>query len=481
MRNIIKNGIESLLKLKITYGDIRIGSYRKRNLVVRNLIPTNFSDDESEGVGVRVFVDGFWGFCSSSVISEESIQNCAHRAREIAQASARGNGSKLCLTPVEPHDIVWKVAYSIDPFTVPVNEQIQLLAAINEKVLHGKDIKQSVSTMTFQKEHKYFSSTVGTFTDQLLLRSHCEYTATAINKNGFETRTFQDKPLNEGYEHINPEFLLNSASRIAEEAREKLLAPLCPQDHFDLVLLPNHTALVIHETIGHPTELDRVLGWEADFAGTSFAKTEKLGTLKYGSDIFSVIGDRTQEKGRATVPFDDDGCPTKKWYMIKNGILNDYATTRDTAPFIGSNDSNACSFADSWNSMPILRMPNVSIEAGRDGAPKLADIIASTDKGILIDGRGSYSIDHQRINFQFGGDYCRRIEKGKVGEVLRRVTYQSHNPLFWNSVDVIAPADEWEQYGVTNCGKGQPMQVAQLTHGSSPMRVRNVPVGRARL
>ncbi|MFC1854157.1 metallopeptidase TldD-related protein [candidate division CSSED10-310 bacterium] len=184
--------------------------------------------------------------------------------------------------------------------------------------------------------------------------------------------------------------------------------------------------------------------------------------------------------GRASVAFDDDGVPASRWFIIKNGILNGYSTTRDTASFLGDEDSKGCSYADSWNSMPILRMPNVSIEPGQNGSPLLKDIIASTDQGILIDGRGSFSIDHQRINFQFGGDYCRKITNGRLDHALRRVTYQSHNPYFWSSVDAIAPQAEWQQHGITNCGKGQPMQVGQLTHGSAPLRVKKVKIGRAR-
>lgn len=480
MRQLMETGIQVLRDNHVDYGDIRIGFYRNQNITVRDTIPTNLSDNESSGFGIRAFFKGYWGFASSSEFSQDAITRVAKRAVEIARAAATINNNPLQLTELEKHTSNWKVDFKIDPFSIPLIEKVQLLRAINEKMLSNSEIKQAFAIMRFTREHKLFFSTIGTFTDQLLIRSLSEYTATAVNKNGFETRSYITTPLNKGYEHIDADDLLANAKRIAREAVEKLNAPLCPVDEVDLVLLPTHTALVIHETIGHATELDRVLGWEADFAGTSFATPEKLGNFRYGSEIFNVVGDRTMPNGRASVPFDDDGVPTSKWHLIKNGVLNGYGTTRDTAPLISKVTSNGCSYADSWNSMPILRMPNVSIEPGPDGSPSLKDIIASTDKGILVDGRASFSIDHQRINFQFGGDFCNIIEKGRIGGPLRRLTYQSSNPEFWNSVDAIAPQNEWKPFGVTQCGKGQPMQIAQLTHGSSPLRLRKIKIGVAR-
>lgn len=482
MKELLAAGIETLKKCQVDYGDIRIGRYRRQEIVARDLIPSHFSDDTSSGFGVRAFYNGYWGFSCSPDTSLDSITREAARAAEIARTSALMNGRKLTLTPTTVFECTWQTDYRIDPFSIPLQEKIDLLREINRQLLSVYGINQAVSTMNFAHEHKLFMSTIGTITDQSIMRAYAEYTATAVSEEkGFESRTFQVMPLNRGYEMVEDANLLADTRRISEEALEKLHSPNCPEDTLDLVLLPTHTALVIHETIGHATELDRVLGWEADFAGTSFATLDKLATFRYGSDLFSVTGDRTFPGGRATIAFDDDGVPTKKWYLVRNGILSGYATTRDTGSFIGADHSNGCSFADSWSSMPILRMPNVSIEPGPQGSPSSADIIAGTDHGLLIDGRGSYSIDHQRINFQFGGDYCRIIKNGRPGHVLRRVTYQSHNPLFWSSVDAIAPEAEWRQYGVTNCGKGQPMQTAQLTHGSAPLRVRNVRIGRARI
>lgn len=473
--------VQALRDYRIEYGDIRIGFYRDQQVSVRNKVPIDLTDSESVGFGIRAFCDGYWGFYSNVALDFESMIKGVKTAVEIARAGAQQNSQKLRLAPVEAYEATWQVPFRIDPFQVPMEQKVGLLMQINAEMLLVPTVKQAVSAMHFSREHKLFCSTVGTFTDQLLMRANCEYTASAVNEKGFETRTYQDMPRNMGFEHIDDKLLLSQARMIAEQAVEKLNAPICPEMEADLVLLPSHTALVIHETIGHATELDRVLGWEADFAGTSFATVDQLGSLQYGSALFNVVGDRTLVHGRSSVAFDDDGVPTGRWHLIRNGVLESYATTRDTADFIGDEHSRACSYADSWNSLPILRMPNVSIEPGADGSPSLEDIIASTDHGILVEGRGSFSIDHQRINFQFGGDYCRLIKAGVPGQVIRRMTYQSHNPEFWNSVDAIAPEAEWQAFGVVNCGKGQPTQRAQLTHGSAPLRLRNIKIGRARV
>jgi len=303
-----------------------------------------------------------------------------------------------------------------------------------------------------------------------------DYSATAVGNGRFATRSCQSSPSARGYEMIDEKPLLEETGRVAAEAVAKLKASEFEGDRTDLVFLPSHTRLVIHETIGHATELDRILGWEADFAGTSFATPEKLNNYRYGSEIFNVTGDRTQKFGMASCAFDDDGVPTQSWPIIKDGVLVDYSTTRDTAPFIGSESSHGCAFADNWSSFPILRMANVCIDPGPQNGPSLDDLISGTEDGILVDGMGTFSIDHQRINFQFGGDYCRRIRNGKAGEVIRNFKYEGSNPQFWNSVDAICNPGEWEQFGLFGCAKGQPVQITALTHGSAPLRLRNIAV-----
>jgi len=481
MKDLMLYAVDQLHEKGAEYGDIRIGFYRNQSLSTRDQIVSSLNDAEDSGIGIRYYRRGGWGFVSSPLISKTEIDRLIVKAAVMAEASSLGCSEPITLVPVGSYNARWSVPFDEDPFAVSNREKIDLLLAINSEMRKVPNIHQAVSSMSFNREHKLFASTVGTVTDQLLMRAYVSYTATAVGPERFETRSYQDMPLNEGYEHVRNAPLVENARRVAEEAVAKLRAADCPEKITDLILLPSHTCLVIHETIGHATELDRVMGWEADFAGTSFATPEKLGNFSYGSPKFNVVADRTRQHGRATVMFDDDGVPTQEWHLIKDGILRGYSTTRATADLIGETASRGCSFADSWFNAPILRMPNVSIEPGAEGSPSLSDLISGTDEGILIDGTGSFSIDHQRINFQFGGDACWEIKHGKIGSIMRRVTYQSHNPEFWRSVDEICGLDEWQMFGVVNCGKGQPMQVAQLTHGSAPLRLRHIRIGRARI
>jgi len=438
-------------------------------------------DYEDSGFGVRAFYNGAWGFASSSVISKEEIQKVASLAVEIAKASAMTIKAPLELVPVPKYVDHWQTPFIKDSFKIPNEKKIDLLLKINEIMMKVRGIKRTTSRMSFTSEHKYFASTIGSYIEQLIMRSSAGYTAVAVGKEGFESRSFQDFPLNKGYEHIEGLPLIENAKRVAEEAVEHLTAKDCEEGVKDLILSPSHLCLTIHESVGHATELDRVLGWEADYAGTSFATTDKLGKLKYGSPLVNFTGDRTLLHGRSTCGYDDDGLNTKKWYLIKEGILVGYSTTRDTAHYIGAKDSNGCSYADSWASFPILRMPNVCLVHGEKGSPTPEELISDTQDGIYIDGMGSFSIDHQRRNFQFGGDAFWKIKNGKKTQMLKNVTYQSNTPEFWGSVDAVCGEEDWIPWSVDNCGKGQPGQRAQMTHGSSTVRVRRIKVGGARL
>lgn len=480
MKHLLETAVARIKEAGADYGEARIGKYRYENLATRDHVATNLSTNRSEGMGIRVLFKGGWGFSASQDMTSDGIARTVDRAMEIARASATaGIEGRFASEPVK--EITWKTPYRIDPFEVPVKEKIELLQAINERLLKTKGISRAVSSMNFSKEKKLFMNTQGSFSDQLLMRVDAFYSATAVGPEGFESRNYSLIPLNIGYEHILESDWVEETDRIAAEAIEKLKAPRCQEGTSDLILMPSHTCLVIHETIGHATELDRVMGWEADMAGTSFATMDKLGNLQYGSSLFNVVGDRTIPNGRASVPMDDEGVETGQWHLIKNGVLQGYSTTRSTAHFVNEERSRGCSFADSWRSLPILRMPNVSIEPGLDDSLDLATLMADTRDGVLVDGMGSFSIDHQRINFQFGGDAVWQIKNGKKSHMLRGFTYQSHNPEFWNSVDAICGKNHWEQHGVVNCGKGQPMQRAQLTHGSAPLRLRNVSIGKARI
>ncbi|MGB3976294.1 MAG: TldD/PmbA family protein [bacterium] len=480
MKALLETAIERLKNAGVDYGDARIGLYRYQNLSARDDIATNLSSNRSEGIGIQALIKNGWGFSATQDLTPEGVVKTVDRAVAIAKASAV-MALKASFAEHPAVTVRWRTPFQIDPFDISIQEKLDLLLEINRKMRDRSEIKRAISMFNFTREHKFFMNTDGSFYDQLVMRVDGMCSATAIGPGGFESRNYILTPLNTGYEHILSVPWLQEAERISEEAVEKLRSPFCGEGCADLVLLPTHTCLVIHETIGHATELDRVMGWEADMAGTSFATIDKLGKLKYGASIFNVIADRTMTNGRSSIPLDDEGVQTGQWHLIKDGVLTGYSTTRGTAHYIGEKQSRGCAYADSWSSMPILRMSNVSIEPGKNGAPTFEELISDTKKGFLVDGMGSFSIDHQRINFQFGGDAVWRIENGKRTHMLRGFTYQSKNPEFWNSVDAICNKDEWRPEGVVNCGKGQPMQQAQLTHGSSPLRLRNISYGKARI
>ena len=481
MKEFTDLALDTASRKGASYADIRICYYKDQYISTRDQIVTGVRDYENSGFGVRAFYNGAWGFASSSIISREEIQKVAALAVDIARASAMTIKVPLELVPEPKYIDHWQTPFIKDPFKIPNEKKITLLLKINEIMSKVKGIKRTTSYTSFTSENKYFASTIGSFIEQLIMRSSAGYTAVAVGKEGFESRSFQDFPLNKGYEHIEELPLIENAQRVAEEAVKLLTAKECQEGVKDLILSPSHLCLTIHESVGHATELDRVLGWEADYAGTSFATTDKLGKLKYGSPLVNFTGDRILPHGRSTCGYDDDGVKTKKWDIIKEGILVGYSTTRDTAPYIGAKESNGCSYADNWGSIPILRMPNVCLVPGGKGAPTPEELIADTKDGIYIDGMGSFSIDHQRRNFQFGGDAFWEIKDGEKTQMLKNVTYQSTTPEFWGSVDAVCGEEDWKPWSIDSCGKGQPGQRAQMTHGSATIRVRRIKVGGARL
>ncbi len=455
------------------YTEVRWGEYRIRNLSARGELMQTILNKSESGLSVRTFVDGAWGFACGSRETRDDAAGIAVAAVEIARTSAKLKRKPVSLTPLEPATITWSAPMEIDPFDVPLNEKIDLLFEVNRRMMKGKMIREAISWMFFKKARKIYKNSIGSHIDQSLIWSLADYVARAVGDGRFASRSLQSSPRGAGYEYIKSIPFLDDAARVADEAHQKLTAKTPSMENADLILLPSHTRLVIHETIGHATELDRVLGWEADYAGTSFATPEKLNSYRYGSHMFNVTADRTRPGGLATCAYDDEGVKTGSWPLIRDGILTDYATTRDTAGIIGRERSHGCAFSDNWSSTPILRMANVCIEPGPADGPTLEELIADTKEGIIVDGMGTFSIDHQRINFHFGGDLCRRIHKGHIAEVLYNVSYEGSNPEFWNSVDAVCRPDEWKQEGIIGCAKGQPVQIAALTHGSAPLRIRN--------
>ncbi|MEC4986500.1 MAG: TldD/PmbA family protein [Oscillatoria sp. PMC 1068.18] len=466
------------------YGDIRICSYRNQSLMTRDRSLSNLSDNVSAGFGVRVLHNGAWGFAASHRQTPAEITRMVALAVETAKGSRLSQQTPVRLVPQEAYQDTYITPIEIDPFEIPIAEKAELLLTISEILLSYNDrgVKKAFSFLHFNREEKTFASTEGSLIQQTIYRSYPGYWCTAIANGDAQNRTYELPPLNKGYEHIDKDALLGNIDRVATEAIEKINAPESPSGiNTTLILKPSNLFLTIHESVGHPTELDRVYGYEANFAGTSFATTDKLGKLQYGAPWINFIGDRTQPHGRSTMGYDDEGVKSQQWYVVKDGILVDYLTDRETASRLGRNRSNGCAFADSWSSVPMVRIPNLGLEPGKPGdshTASLAEMIADTKDGILIDGLGSFSIDQQRRNFQFGGDAFWQIKQGKIVGMLKNVTYHSMTTDFWNSVDAIGNASELEQCGTNLCGKGEPLQIAQMTHACVPVRVQNIQIGR---
>ena len=477
--------IDAIARAGCEYGDVRFCTYRSQNLFARDRSLSQLSDNVSSGFGVRVLLDGAWGFAASPYKTPAEVERMVALAVEIAKGSRLSQQTRVQLAPVQAYRDTYITPIEIDPFTVPITEKADLLLRLNEQLLRYSDhgIKKAYSFLRFTREEKTFASTEGSLIQQTIYRSYPGFGCTAIANGDAQERNYERPPLNIGYEHINPADLLSQVERVAEEAIEKVYAPKGPSGiRTTLILKPTNLWLTIHESVGHPTELDRVYGYESNFAGTSFATTDKLGKLQYAAPWVNFRADRTQPGGRGTMGYDDEGVRAQNWQIVKDGLLVDYLTDRETAYRLGRPSSNGSAYADSWSSLPMVRIPNLGLEPGPDGGSHTAtlqEMIADTEDGILIDGVGSFSIDQQRRNFQFGGDAFWKVEKGKVVGMLKDVTYQAMTTDFWNSVDAIGPASEWKQCGTNICGKGEPMQLAQMTHACVPVRVRDIQIGGA--
>jgi TldD protein len=477
--------IDLIARAGCEYGDVRFCTYRNQNLYARDRSLSQLSDNVSSGFGVRVLLNGSWGFAASPHKTPAEVERIVALAVEIAKGSRLSQQTRVQLAPVEAYRDTYITPIEIDPFSVPITEKADLLLGINEQLLSygNRGIKKAYSFLRCAREDKTFASTEGSLIQQTIYRAYPGFGCTAIANGDAQTRNYERPALNKGYENINASDLFNQVERVAQEAIEKVHAPKSPSGiQTTLILKPTNLWLTIHESVGHPTELDRVYGYEANFAGTSFATTDKLGKLQYAAPCVNFKADRTQQGGRSTLGYDDDGAPAQDWHVVKDGILVDYLTDRETAYRLGRSSSNGCAYADSWSSVPMVRIPNLGLEPGADGGnhtATLAEMIADTEDGILIDGIGSFSIDQQRRNFQFGGDAFWKVEKGKIVGMLKNVTYHAMTTEFWNKVNAIGPESEREQVGTDMCGKGEPMQLAQMTHACVPVRVHDIQIGGA--
>ncbi|WP_075350822.1 TldD/PmbA family protein [Algoriphagus marinus] len=474
-----------------TYTDVRIGRYLQQFLFTREKNVQNITNAESFGVGIRVIANGTWGFSSTSDVTPEGIKACAETAVAIAKANSKLQKEPVELAPVPGYgDVTWKTPIQKNAIEVPVKEKIDLLLGVNNAALdNGAAFVNSALFMI--NEQKYFASTDGSYIDQDIHRIWPNFTVTAVNKTsgGFRSRQALSAPMGMGYEYLdglakdksmnpagfnsyrNSYDMLEDAVNAAKHAQQKLTAKSVVPGKYDLVLDPDHLGLTIHESVGHPLELDRVLGYEANYAGTSFATLDKWksGNFKYGSDKVNIVADKTQPFSLGNTGYDDEGVKCKEWDLIKDGILVNYQAIRDQVKILGEKESNGCCFADNWSSVQFQRMPNVSLKPGTEKL-SVAEMVKDVEKGIYILGRGSYSIDQQRYNFQFGGQLFYEIKNGEIVGMLEDVAYQSNTQEFWNSCSQICDKDDYKFFGSFFDGKGQPSQSSAVSHGSSTTR-----------
>ncbi|MBA3247677.1 MAG: TldD/PmbA family protein [Pyrinomonadaceae bacterium] len=477
-----KNGLADIAlaeakRAGASYADVRINRYRFEAINTRERQVQNVARNGSFGFGVRVLWKGTWGFAASRQVTPAEVKRVTQEALDIARANAAHQRKPITLVPAPKVVTNWRSTFKQDPFDVPLDEKIQFLLKLNEAALAVKGVSFVNSGLVFVNEQKFYASTDGSRIEQYLIRSNPSFNVTAVNRdNGdFQTRASLLGPKGLGYEYLSTHDWLKEAAQAGDEAVMKLKAKPVEPGKYDLVLDPTHLFLTIHESVGHSTELDRALGWEADYAGTSFLTPDKTGKFQFASKIVNLYADRTQQGGLATTGYDDDGVPAQKWYLIKDGIFVDWQTTRDLAPLIGRKTSYGCSYAASWSDVPFPRMPNISLEPAKENN-SLEDVAADVKDGILIHGRGSYSIDQQRYNFQFGGQTFHEIKNGKVGQMLRDVAYQSRTPDFWNACDMLGGQSTYELSGSFNDGKGQPGQSNAVSHGCPVARFRQINV-----
>ena len=477
--DVLGRALEAAKRAGATYADARIVRRKSENVFTREDHIIGVGAGETYGIGVRVIADGAWGFASSALVTGPAAEDAARKAVAIAKASKPALKQPVVLAPAPPQKGSWRTRAEIDPFAVPLKDKADWLLALWPLVKDVPNVKFANAGINAMSENKIFASSEGTYVEQQQMRIQPSFTVTAVDAGQFESRSAEVPPMQAGWEYVTKCAIPKDAKRLADDALKKLKAASVAPGKRDLILAPSNLWLTIHESVGHPTELDRIMGLEANFAGTSFVTPDKIGKLKYGSDIVSIYADKIVEGGLASCQWDDDGVQTQKWDLIKDGTLVGVQTTRDQAAWIGETASRGTSYAQNHSSVAFQRMPNVSLAPApaKDGKEiTLDDIVAATEDGILITGNGSWSIDHQRYNFQFSGQTFFEVKKGKIVRPLRDVAYQSNSLEFWNSCDMIGGEKSWELHGALDDGKGEPMQSNAVSHGCPPARFKKVDI-----
>ena len=475
MRDLCAAAVDAATGAGAEYADARVVAKRNQFVATKNGRVERLADSESEGIGVRVLVNGAWGFACDRRLSSEGAREAAFRACTFARATA-GRHSSRQLAPVAPASATHRTAVERDPFEVSLDEKVaQCLAA--DEGMAGPDIVVRQAMVRAQREHKLLLTSEGTEVEQELIECGAGIECAAARDGVFQMRSYPSAHVGSscqmGWEYVDGLDLSGEAPRVAEQAAALVRADVCPSGVMTVVLDGDQVALQVHESVGHPTELDRVYGTEASYAGTSFLKADDLGSMQYGSDLMNITADPTTVGGLGSFAFDDEGVPAERTAVVEGGLLTGFLTSRETAARIGAGNGGSMR-SDGWNRMPLVRMTNLHLEPG---SGTLDDLLADVSDGLYMETNRSWSIDDKRLNFQFGTQIAWEIKAGKLGRMLRDATYTGITPKFWGTLDAVAGRDSWRLYGLTNCGKGQPGQSAHVSHGAAPARFRDVQVG----
>ncbi|MGH2572468.1 MAG: TldD/PmbA family protein [Actinomycetota bacterium] len=477
MIEVVQQAVEAARTAGAGYADGRFVSEESESLTVKNQEMEGIDRSLSQGIGVRVLVNGYWGFAATARTEEPEIERTSKLAVAIARAAARLPMEPVRLAEVEPVRARWSTTIQEDPFAVPLDEKVALLMEASRRMQAVKGMSFAEASLDLYRRRTYFASTEGAAIEQTVVNSGGGIEATAVANGEVQRRSFPNSFRGHiraaGYEHIRTLSLTDEAERTAREAVELLSAKDCPSEVTTLVLDSNQVVLQVHESVGHPLELDRVLGMEEAYAGTSFVGVDDRGRLRYGSDKVTITADATLPGGLGTFGFDDEGVPAQRVTLIDRGTFQNFLSSRETAPVVGGTSAGAMR-ADGWQNLPLIRMTNVSLEPGEG---TLAEIIGDTRDGIYMNTNQSWSIDDKRVNFQFGCEIAWRIKDGKLAEMYMNPNYTGITTEFWGSCDAVGGGEDWTVWGTPNCGKGQPGQVARVGHGTAPARFRNVRVG----
>lgn len=481
MKDLALLALDAASRRGVSYADVRAIEQRDRHVSTKNGKAGDVASSESWGLGLRVIAEGCWGFAATDDLTRDGIEAAAALAYEIARAGRLAKKQDVALAPEDKHEAVWASPCAIDPFTISVDRNLATLLAIDTELRRSPEITLAEASMEFHRARQVFVSTLGSVIDQTRTVSGAGFSALSYKDGEIQRRSYPNsfggQHQLKGYELIDELQLLQNAPRIAEETVALHSADQCPEGEFDLILDSSQLGLQIHESIGHPIELDRVLGAEANYAGMSFLTLDKLRTLRYGSDIVNVVCDARLEHGPGlgTFAFDDEGVPAQRIPIITAGLFTGYMTSRETASAVGESRSNGTMRADGWARQPLIRMTNVSLLPGAQTLDEVFDV----PHGIYMETNRSWSIDDKRYNFQFGCEIAWEIRHGKRVRMLKNPSYSGISTDFWNSCAAISGPQHWTLWGTPNCGKGQPEQVMGTGHGASPSRFRGVKVGGA--